>query len=148
MASMPNPAASALSRSIIDGLANKNQSQAPSPMGGQSPEGAGDMLSQRMAELGGADPGMVLRKLTQMKQEVIALIPQLAMKIPGMSKHLPTLLKSIDGAIDEIGKASQTEDTVRKSMSPIGSSIASSPQPQPNEMGPMGGGGMSIPGLG
>lgn len=141
MGSPGNPAASMMARSIIDNLASRGSSptQGGSPSGA-APEMAGDVLSQRMSELQGADPQMVGKKLNQMKQEVVQLIPQIAFRIPGMSKHLSGLLKSLDGALKEIEQANSTQGAVQK-VNPIGSSMASPTGPtdgaMPGPGGPM-----------
>lgn len=123
-----------MARQIVDGLSAKGQNpQAQGPSGAQPPEMAQQVLGQRMAELQGADPQMGMKKLNQMKQDVVQLIPQYAFRVPGMSKHLSALLKALDGALKEMETASSTQGAVSK----LGSSMASNNEP-----------GMPGPGMG
>jgi len=143
MATPPNPVAGTMARSIIDSLANKGAS--PMQQGGitggaaQDPNMVSELLASRMAELGGADPKSVQRAMMQMKQQVATLIPQLAFRIPGVTKHLSSLFSNIDKVLEEIDKASQTQNAVQNN--PIGGGIASM---QP-DMGGGGGGGPAMP---
>src|SRR5271165_1188494 len=110
MAAPPNPIAGGMSRAIIDTLAGRGAS--PMQQGGitggqaQDPQNISQVLSSRMAELGGADPKAVQRIMMEIKQKVATLIPQLAFRIPGVSKHLSSLFTNIDKILEEIEKAS------------------------------------------
>lgn len=130
MGTPANPMASLMARNIIEGLASRGQNPQGSPgPSGADPDTAGTVLSERMSELQGADPGMIMRKLQQMKKETVELLPQIAFRIPGMSKHLSGLLKSLDGAIKEVEQALSTKNTVGKTMQGIGHSAAQQQPP-------------------
>lgn len=142
MGGYSNPVNQQLSRNIIESLAARGASpqQDPGPMGA-SPGDTEKSLSQRMAELRGADPGMVMRKLNQMKKDCVELIPQVAFTIPALAKHLSAVLKGLDGALKEAEQGANVEKSI--SQGPISHSAAGTPQPQPGE-GPM----MGAPAIG
>lgn len=143
MATSGNPAIAQMARSVIDGLSKRGAG--PSTMGGSggiAPEMAQQALASRMNELQGADPGAILRKFTEMKQEVVQLIPQVAFTIPGVSKHMTNLWKALDGAIKEAEQALSTQQSVQSA--PLGMTAAQPPQAE--QRGGMPGGGGNQPG--
>jgi hypothetical protein len=110
---------------------------------------AQNALSGRLNELQGADPGAILRKFTEMKQEVVQLIPQVAFTLPGVSKHMSNLWKALDGAIKEAEQAVTTQQAAQSTpgaqgggQPPLGFSAAQPPQAQQS---PGGGGGGQPP---
>jgi hypothetical protein len=106
----------------------------------QPPDQLGNVLSGKLAELRQADPQAITRILQGIKRSVVDLIPQVAFTIPGMNKHLPNLLKTVEAALKEVEQAANTQQTVERN--PIQASIAQPPtEPQP-------GGGMALPGGG
>ena len=143
MASPGNPAASMMARSVIQALSQRGAG--PSTQGGPQgagPEMAGSVLSSRMNELQGADPGAILRKLSQMKSELIDMIPHVAFSLPGVSKHISNMWKALDGAIKEAEQAVSTQQSVQAT--PIGMSAA---RPQPGQgQGASPGGSPFMPG--
>ena len=108
MASPANPVASTMARGIIDSLVSGGRAGAPipQPSGARPPEMASSMLGSQIAELRQADPDAIKRALNEIKKQIVQLIPQAAFTIPGMNKHLPNLLKTVDSALQEIEKAS------------------------------------------
>lgn len=99
-----------MARGIIDQLVGGGRAGAPLPQasGARPPEMAASMLSQNIAELRQADPQAIQRSLTEIKKLIVQLIPQAAFTIPGMNKHLPNLLKTVDSALQESEKAANT----------------------------------------
>lgn len=142
MATPPSPIAGGMARSIIDSLSAKGAS--PMQSGGitggsaQDPSMVAQILQSRMSELGAADPQAVKRVMMEIKQKVATLIPQLAFRIPGVTKHLSTLFSTIDKVLEEIEKASATQNAVGNT--PLGGGIAS-----PNPQSPEGAGGGGNP---
>lgn len=129
-----------MARQVIDALSQRGAG--PSTQGGPqgvAPQMAGQVLSSRMNELQGADPGAIQRKLMQMKSELIDMIPHVAFALPGVSKHISNMWKALDGAIKEAEQATSTEKAV--GATPVGMSAA---RPQPAQdatggAGPVGG---------
>ena len=137
MSSVGNPAVAQMARSLIDSLTKRGAG--PSTMGGpsgSSPDMAQQALSGRLNELQGSDPTAILRKLTEMKQETVQLIPQVAYSLPGVAKHMTNLWKSLEGAIKEAEQALSTQKSVQSI--PIGMSAAQ-PTPDQGDAGPSGG---------
>jgi starvation-inducible outer membrane lipoprotein len=52
------------------------------------------------------------------------LIPQLAFRIPGVTKHLSGLFNNIDKILEEITRALQTQNAVAQQSAPLGGAIA------------------------
>lgn len=134
-----------MARQVIDALARRGSgpSQTGGPSG-QPPEMAQHVLSSRMNELQGADPGAILRKFTQMKQEVIEILPHVAFSLPGVSKHITTIWKGLDGAIKEAEQALSTQNAVQSQ--PLGFGAAN--PPNADEGGAPRGGSPFMPGGG
>lgn len=124
MATPGNPVAALMARSIVDSLAAKNRpgSPAPQPSGTQDREMGQQMLGSQLSELRQADPQGVQRSLQQIKKTVVDMIPQVAFSIPGMNKHLPNLLKTVEAAIKEVEQASGALSAVAGPGVPGGSS--------------------------
>ena len=147
MASMGNPVVGGLSRQILDALMKRGAG--PSTSGGPTgaaPEMASGALSSQLSQLQSADPGAVHKKLMAMKQDTVDLLPQIAFSLPGVSKHLASLLKALDGAIKESEQAASTQKSVEASpVSMSAANLGGNPAggaPQP------GGGNPFIPGAG
>jgi hypothetical protein len=137
-----NPAIAQMARSVIDNLSSRGQG--PSQTGGsdgQAPDMAKDALSSRLNELQGADPAVIMRTLKQMKDQAIALFPQTAYAVPGVTKHLSKVLQSLDGALKEAEQAISTQQSIQSV--PIGMGAA---QPQPDQGGGPQGGSPFMPG--
>ena len=130
MAAGSNPAFAQMARSLVDNLSKRGAG--PSQTGGSggvAPDMAQQALASRMNELQGADPGAILRKLTQMKQDTVQLVPQCAFTIPDVTKNLYNVLKGLDAAIKAAEQASTTQKGIEAT--PIGMSAA---QPQGQDM--------------
>lgn len=159
--SIGNPATALLARQIMESLANRGSSPGGGgppgqPPGAGSPPGAGPQgaapemathaLSGRLNELQGADPGAMLRKFQQMKQDAIALIPFAAFALPGVSKPLSKVWSALDECIKQTEQAVNTQKTVKST--PVGMSAANPGQgqsPGPANGSPfMGGSGMGM----
>lgn len=130
-----------MARNVIQSLAQRGagQSQQGGPQGA-APEMASQMLGSKLNELQGADPGAILRKLSQMKQDLIGMIPFVAFGLPGVSKHVTNMWKALDGAIKEAEQAVSTQSSVEAT--PVGMSAAR-PQPDTSAGGGIPGGGGS-----
>lgn len=69
-----------------------------------------------------------------MKQQLVALIPQTAFRVPGVTKHISKALSSLDGAIAETQKALETSSAI--GATPIGLSVAKQAGGQPPSPSP------------
>lgn len=123
------PVTGNLARGIIDQLVGGGRagSPLPQPSGSRPPEMASSMLNSQLSELRQADPQAVQRALTEMKKQIVQLIPQVAFTIPGMNKHLPNLLKTVEAALKEVEQAANTMAATggqQPQANPIQSSIA------------------------
>ena len=87
--------------------------QAGSPQGGP---GLGSAVSQQMAQLRGADPTMIVRKLEQMEKDAAALISQTIQSVPGVAASLSGIVKSIQRAKKEAQNAAQTASAMGPSI--------------------------------
>src|SRR5438552_2374001 len=149
MASSSNPMAGAMAQRMIQALAARGQSGgSASPMTAQPSPGAGggpggdpsqgqqqpDMTSKVSSELSdvqGADPAAIRGLLLQLKQQLVALIPHTAFRIPGITKHISKMVDSCNAAVEEANKALQTTQAVGNT--PIGMSAV---QPAAGTAGP------------
>lgn len=123
--------AGAMASKLIAALANRGQVGA-SPMGMTAPGGMGggqddqgqpnltQKVGSELADIQGADPQAIKGLLMQLKQQLVALIPHTAFRIPGISKHISKALDNINAAMGEADKALQT--TQMASNTPIGMS--------------------------
>lgn len=119
---MGNPLAAMLAARMGQG--------APPGMPGQSPSGAdsatgdaGAQVSQLSSELQGADPGFMMREMTQIKQAMMQLFVRSGMRLPNVAGQIAMAMKQWDKAVKEIQQASQTQSATRP---PIGFSAAGS----------------------
>ena len=112
----------ALLRSKAPGGVAGNATGAPGAGGG-----AEDSVGPAARELEGANPGYALQMITRIKQDVVNMIPTLAMKAPGAARALASILKGLDASLKELQQATATKDAVAGG--PIKSSAI--PQPQP-----------------
>ena len=85
--------------------------------------------AQQVAELKGADPGLLLRELKQMKQKCAVLMVQNLERLPNVSGQLSKLVPMFDRVIKEISQAQNVNSAVR----PIAMGAA---QPPPVEGAP------------
>jgi hypothetical protein len=99
-------------------------------------EDAGAQYAQQVAELKGADPGMLLRQLKQMKQICAVLMVQNLERLPNVSGQLSKLVPMFDRVIKELQQAQNVNSAVRE---PIQMGAAQPPQTA-------GGGGMTAGG--
>jgi hypothetical protein len=101
------------------------------PSGGQDPAA---QFAQQVAELKGADPGMLQRQVGKMKQMCAVLMVQNLERLPNVVGQLSKLIPMFDRVLKEIGQASNVNSAVRN---PIGMG-----QAQPDSMGAPPNGGM------
>jgi len=129
---------------LFNAISARNQSGGVPPgggpqsvgMGGGDPSinaGGGD-YAQQVSELKGADPGMLLREIKQMKQKCAVLMVQNLERLPNVSGQLSKMVPMFDRVIKEIGQANNVNAAVRNP--PIGLGAANPPQqegqaPQP-----------------
>jgi hypothetical protein len=144
-----NPMMAAMSRKIIESLNARGVSpQQPGPSG-SNPEAAKDSLSQKMAELRGADPGMMKQQLDEIKSKIVQMLPQVAFVVPAVTKHLGKMLEGCNGALKEIEQAANVEATVTKG-GPLGHTAAMGSEAEPGGQGgampAMGGPGIGVGG--
>ena len=91
--------------------------------GGGAEPAATDYASQ-VAELKGADPGMLLRQIKAMKQIAAVLMVQNLERLPNVAGQVSKLIPMFDRIIKEIQQASNTAQAVRN---PIGMGAAQTP---------------------
>lgn len=134
MAAAGNPLASM----IMSALQNRTQAGGGQPgqtMPGQGAPGgdpsgggggdAGSQYAQQVSELKGADPGMLLRQLKQMKQICAVLMVQNLERLPNVSGQLAKLVPMFDRVIKEATQAQNVNSAVRN---PIQMGAAQPPQ--------------------
>lgn len=139
MSGSGNPAQAAMARKIIESLQSRGVSpQQPGPSG-MAPEAAQDSLSQQLSELRGIDPGLLLRKFSAMKQDVVQTLPTVAFQVPAATKHLGKILEGLNGFLKEIEQARNVEGAASQGGN-IGHTAAMSEQPsgEPNSPPAMG----------
>lgn len=114
---------------IMSALQNRTNSGGGAGMpGGGDPSGGGDtgqQYAQQVAELKGADPGMLLRQIKQMKQICAVLMVQNLERLPNVSGKLSKLIPQFDSVLKEIQQAQNVNSAVR---SPVGMGAAQPPQ--------------------
>ena len=91
-------------------------------LGGGDP---GAQYAQQVSELKGADPGMLLREMKQMKQKCAVLMVQNLERLPNVSGQLSKLIPLFDRVIKEISQAANVNSAVRP---PLGMGAAQPPQ--------------------
>jgi hypothetical protein len=116
---------SALQNRTAAGGGVPGQTMPGSGGGGPSGGDAGADYAQQVAELKGADPGMLLREMKQMKQKCAVLMVQNLERLPNVSGQLSKLIPLFDRVIKEISQAQNVNSAVR---SPIGMGAAQPPQ--------------------
>ena len=95
------------------------------PGQGQPGEDPGAQHAQQVSELKGADPGMLLRQLKQMKQVCAVLMVQNLERLPNVSGQLSKLVPMFDRVIKEVQQAQSVNSAVRP---PLGMGAAQPPQ--------------------
>jgi hypothetical protein len=75
-------------------------------------------VSSELSDIQGADPQAIRGLLTQIKQQLVALIPHTAFRVPGVTKHVSKAMDSVTAAIAEADKAMQTTQAAERT--PIG----------------------------
>jgi hypothetical protein len=108
------------------------------PGGGGDPGGGdqGAQYAQQVAQLKGADPGMLLQEMKQMKQKCAVLMVQNLERLPNVSGTLSKLIPQFDRVIKEIQQAQNVNSAVR---SPIGMGAAQPPMDSPQATAAPGG---------
>lgn len=111
---------------------------ASSPSPGATPFGqsmGGGQLSRLFGQQNAADPGFLLKQLTQTRQMFAEMIPVAMVSVEGVAADLGTVLPKLDKVIEKLKKAQQAAMLARP---PIGFSAASAS----NAPSGMGGAGM------
>jgi hypothetical protein len=121
----PNPLAALLAARSGQGAPPGMPGSSPSGADSQT-EGAGAQVSQLSSELQGADPGFMMREMTQIKQAMMQLFVRSGMRMPNVAGQIALAMKQWDRAVKEIQTAGQTQSATRP---PIGFSAAGSGQP-------------------
>ena len=93
------------------------------PQGGDPSQGPD--YAQQVAQLKGADPGMLLQEMKQMKQKCAVLMVQNLERLPNVSGSLSKLIPQFDKVIKEISQAQNVNSAVRN---PIQMGAAQPPQ--------------------
>lgn len=109
---------------------------APGGMPGGGPPGGGDpsggdpsaMYASQVAQLKGADPGMLLRDITEMKKKIAVMMVQNLERLPNVSGTLSKLIPQFDRVIKEISQAQNVNQAVRP---PVNMGAAQPPQDAP-----------------
>jgi hypothetical protein len=141
MASSPNPM---LQMALASRMAQAQGGGAPGMPGAGGPGGPGgapdigDQASQQGAELAGADPGLILKQLTQINSLLGVLFIQTFQRLPNVASHVSGTMKALSKAIKETQQATSTQQAVQP-RSPIQMSAAA--PPTENQAPPTGGGG-------
>lgn len=118
---------SALQARTAGGGGTPGQTMPGGSPGGGDPSG-GDpsaMYAQQVAQLKGADPGMLLREITEMKKKIAVMMVQNLERLPNVSGTLSKLIPQFDRVIKEISQAQNVNSAVR---SPIQMGAAQPPQ--------------------
>jgi hypothetical protein len=93
-----------------------------SPADGQS-----DQLSKELSIMRKADPQMMTRELTSVKQHIVTLINHSAMSLPAVARGLSKTLQGIDAALKAAGEAATTMATVAGGPSDSQSGVSGPP---------------------
>ena len=100
----------------------------PGGMPGQGGDPGGDpgaQYAQQIAQLKGADPGMLLQEIKAMKQKIAVLMVQNLERLPNVSGKLSKLIPAFDGVIKEISQAQNVNSAIRN---PVQMGAAQPPQ--------------------
>src|ERR1700690_2310807 len=85
----------------------------------------GAQYAQQIAQLKGADPGMLLQEMKAMKQKCAVLMVQNLERLPNVSGTLSKLVPMFDKVIKEISQAQNVNSAVRN---PVQMGAAQPPQ--------------------
>ena len=96
--------------------------------GANSPDAAGQQLSQQLSELKGADPQLLTKAGEQVKAMLLAIQVRTAFQVPEAARHAAQAQKSIDGMLKALQQASATANTVS---SPIVNNAGMTPNQNP-----------------
>lgn len=84
----------------------------PSP----SPEaGAQAQFAREATMLRQADPAALLKRITTLKQEAVAIINETGMSLPAVARSMAKILSGLDAAAKEAGTAAATASVVESS---------------------------------
>lgn len=125
MAGGSNP----LAQMVMSALQAKTASGGGAPGGmpgapGGAPGGDGSDYAGQVAELKGADPGMLMAQLKKMKQMCAVLMVQNLERLPNVAGKLSKLIPMFDQVLKEAQQAGNVDGAVR---SPIGMGAAQPP---------------------
>lgn len=71
-----------------------------------------DQLSKELSVMRKADPAMMTKELTSVKQHIVTLLNHSAMSLPAVARGLSKTLQGIDAALKAAGEAATTMATV------------------------------------
>lgn len=109
----------------MQSLAAKTAGGGGAPQGGDPPSGGGE-YAQQLASLKGADPGLLMKAVKEMKQKCAVLMVQNLERLPNVSGQLARIVPMFDKVLKEIGQAQNVNSAVR----PIQMGAATPPQPE------------------
>ena len=95
--------------------------------GATGAQGTDESLTPATRELQAANPDYALKLVSEIKKQVVGLMPTLAFKSPSAARALMSTVKGLDAALKELQQAAATMKAVGGG--PIQSSAI--PQPQP-----------------
>ena len=121
MATAPNPLVSAV-QARLSQLQGGAPTDAPGSPTSTGEDSVGSQLAQQSSELHGADPALILKQLTKIREALGVMFIQTFQAVPGVAGHVSKTLGTLDRAIKEAQNAAQTAIAVRP---PVGLSLAS-----------------------
>jgi len=101
----PTPQSPAL-QTVLGALANRT---------GVGAGGPGQTLSKQMADVQGADPGMILKQLESVNQVLGVLFVKTFQTLPNVANQISATMKALSRAIKEGQQASQVGEVVGQS---------------------------------
>lgn len=127
MAAGFNPLGALAARAIVARLAQgQGAEMAGAPQG---PDDAAAMaMSRGLGEIRRSDPQALLRELSEIKRQVVALFPQLAFTQPGAAQGLAQTLRGLDNVIKTVQQAATTLNAAGGMMEPTGLPTGNGPQ--------------------
>jgi hypothetical protein len=100
---------------------------APGAPGGMGGDDASQAYVQQVSELKGADPGMLLRQVQQLKKICASMAVQNLERLPNVAGQLFKIVPSFDRVLKELQQAQSVNSAVRQ---PIGMGAAQPPSPE------------------
>lgn len=135
-----SPLDAILQQALISQLAGGANPPIGGMAGPPSPEaGVASDVSRQATMLRQSDPSVLLKRITAVKQEVVAIINETGMSLPGVARSIAKVLNGLDQAAKEAGTAAATASVTDSMAPPINHSALGIP---PQSMSGMGMGGM------